>query len=108
LFLLKRTGACHEKIVPDGSYRIEHYRRTCYFAPCDKEGMIAVTTYRKGANAVKDRLEAQDKRIKELQTRFNEQASAYVVWSPFGTVLTPSRNGGPSPHTERKPLWFPL
>lgn len=92
--------------MPDGSYRIERYRRTCYFALYDQGGLLAVTTYRKGARALKDRLEAQDRKIEELQARFNELASAYVVSSSFETVPAPSRNGGANPHEEREPLWF--
>ena len=90
--------------MSDGSYRIERYRRTRYFALYDKEGLLAVTTYRKGARVLKDRLEAQDKKIEELQARFNALAAAYVVSSPFDTVPVPSRNGGPSPYEETEPL----
>ena len=93
--------------MPDGSYRIERYRRTRYFALYDKEGLIAVTTCRKGANAVKDRLEAQDRKIEELQVRFNELAAADLVPSLLDTFPAPSRNGGPSYHEEIEPLWFP-
>ena len=62
----------------------------------------AVPTYRKGANAVKDRLEAHDRRIEELQARFNELASAHVVFTPFDIASAPSRNGGPSLHEGRE------
>ena len=95
--------------MPDGSYRIERYRRTRYFALYDKEGLIAVTTYRnKGANAVKERLEAQDGKIEELQARLSALIAADLVPSLLDTFPAPSRNGGASHHEEREPLWFPL
>jgi hypothetical protein len=85
-----------------------YYRRTHYFALYDKDGLIAVTTYRKGARALQDRLESQDKRIEELQAWFNALAAADLVPSLLDTVPASSRNGGASHHEDREPLWFPL
>ena len=94
--------------MPTDSYRIEHYRRTRFFALYDdKDELVAVTTYRKGARAVKDRLEAQDRKLAELQARFNDLAAAQAVPSLVESLPAPSRNGGPRLHEEREPFWFP-
>jgi hypothetical protein len=57
--------------MTDGSYHIERYRRTRFFALYDKDGLLAVTAYKKGASAVKERLEAQDRTIAALREQFN-------------------------------------
>lgn len=87
------------------SYRIEHYRRTRFFALYDdKDELVTVTTYRKGANAVKDRLEAQDRKLAELQAQFNALAAAHAVPSPEETLPALSQNGSPILRGEQEPL----
>lgn len=90
--------------MPDGSYRIERYRRTRFFALYDNEGLLAVTTYRKGASALKERLEAQDRKIAELQARFNELALASVTLLPLDTLPASSLNDSPTVHEEIEPF----
>jgi hypothetical protein len=90
--------------MPDGSYRNERYKRTRFFALYDNEGLLAVTAYRKGARALKERLEAQDRKIAELQARFNEVALAPVASLPFDTLPAPSENDSPTVHEEIRPL----
>jgi hypothetical protein len=90
--------------MPDGSYRIERYRRTRFFALYDKEGLIAVTAYRKGANALKDRLETQDRTIAALQARFNETACAVAASLPFDTFPAPCEKDNPTVHEEIAPF----
>ena len=90
------------------SYRIERYRRSRFFALYDATGeLIAVTTYKKGAKAVKDRLEAQDRKIEELQARFNVLAAAQAVPSLIESLPAPSRNGGPHLPEDKEFLWSP-
>lgn len=83
--------------MPASSYLIERYRYTRYFALYDEAGLVAVTTYRKGAAAVKDRLEAQDTKIAALQAQFNALAAATLGAVPVAALPTPAQNGGPSP-----------
>ena len=90
--------------MPDGSYRIEHYKGTRFFALYDDEGLLAVTAYRKGARALKDRLEAQDRTIAELQERFNERASASVVSLPFDTLPALEQTDSPTVHEDLAPF----
>jgi hypothetical protein len=86
--------------MPDGSYRIERYKRTRFFALYDNEGLLAVTTYRKGARALKDRLKAQDRTIAELQVQFNEMSCASVAALPFDSLAASEMNDSPTVHEE--------
>lgn len=81
--------------MTDGSYHIERYRRTRFFALYDKDGLVAVTTYKKGASAVKERLEAQDRTIAALRAQFNGSTSSGA--SPL------SSDSFPTPHQECDP-----
>jgi hypothetical protein len=90
--------------MPDGSYRIERYKRTRFFALYENEELLAVTAYGKGARALKDRLEAQDRTIAALQAQFNEMASAVAVFLPFDTLSVPSENSSPDVHEEIAPF----
>lgn len=90
--------------MPDGSYRIERYRRTRFFALYDHDELVAVTAYKKGAAAVRERLEAQDRTIAELQERFNERASASVVSLPFDTLPALEQTDSPTVHEEIAPF----
>ena len=64
----------------------------------------AVTAYRKDANAIKDRLGAQDRKIAALQSRFNELAFASVAFLPFNTLPAPHQNGSPTVHEKIGPF----
>ena len=84
-------------LFPIGSNVTEARAILPYMTKYDQDGLVAVTTYRKGAKAVKDRLEAQNRRLEELQARFNEVATARAILSPVETPPASSQNGGPSP-----------
>jgi hypothetical protein len=90
--------------MPDGSYHIERYKRTRFFALYDNEGLLAVTAYRKGACTLKDRLEAQDRTIAELQQQFNEMALAFAVSVPFDSRAAPEQTDSPTVHEEIAPF----
>lgn len=47
-------------------FHVEHYPNTRFFALYDGEELLAVTVYRKGAEAVRDRLDAYEARIAAL------------------------------------------
>lgn len=80
------------------SYRIERYRRTRLFALYDAQGaLIAVTTYKKGARAVQDRLEERDRQLAECQARFNALASLPVGPVPEAPLPAPAPHGTQSP-----------
>jgi hypothetical protein len=66
----------------EGRFHISRYHTSRNFALYDNDGLVVVTVYRKGAEAVRDRLEAQEKAIEDLQrqiadltARFREQAT---------------------------------
>jgi hypothetical protein len=66
----------------EGRFHISRYHTSRNYALYDGNGLVVVTVYRKGAEAVRDRLEAQEKAIEDLQhqladltTRFREQAT---------------------------------
>src|SRR5882724_724590 len=47
-------------------YRVARYPSSRFYALYDGEQLLAVTVYKKGAEAVRDRLQAQEARIAEL------------------------------------------
>ena len=63
-----------------------------------------MTAYRRGANALKERLEAQDRTIAELQQRFNEMALAFAVSVPFDCLAVPEQIDRPTIHEEIEPF----
>jgi len=57
-------------------YRVERYPFSRYFALYDGEQLLAVTVYRKGAEAVRERLQAQEAQIAQLtQDQSNESTA---------------------------------
>jgi hypothetical protein len=66
----------------EGRFPISHYHTSRNFALYDHDGLVVVTVYRKGAEAVRERLEANARTIENLQcqlaeltARFREQAT---------------------------------
>jgi hypothetical protein len=66
----------------EGRFHISRYHTSRNFALYDNDGLVVVTVYRKGAEAVRDRLEAQEKSFEDLQRQladltahFREQAT---------------------------------
>ncbi len=90
--------------MPDGSYRVERYKRTRFFAIFDGEELLALTVYRRGANALRQKLEAQDKAIAELQQRFNRMAYAVTDSLPFDSLADHEQTDSPTVHEEIAPL----
>ena len=43
--------------APDSRFRVEKYRKSRHFAVYDGEELLAVTVYKKGAEAIRQRLE---------------------------------------------------
>lgn len=82
--------------MTDGSYHIERYRRTRFFALYDKDGLVAVTAYKKGATAVKERLEAQEKTIAALRAQFNGSTSGGSSPRSSDSFPAPHQEGGPT------------
>jgi hypothetical protein len=56
-----------------GSFHISRYHSSRNFALYDGEDLVAVTVYRKGAEAVRERLEAYARTIEDLQRRIAER-----------------------------------
>jgi hypothetical protein len=66
-----------------GRFHISRYHTTRNFALYEGNGLVAVTVYKKGAEAVQERLESDAQTIEDLQrqvaeltARFREQATA--------------------------------
>ena len=66
----------------EGHFHISRYHTSRNFALYDDNGLVVVTVYRKGAEAVRNRLEADARTIEDLQSqlvdltaRFREHAT---------------------------------
>src|SRR5262245_52413134 len=55
-------------------YRVARYPYSRFYALYDGEELLAVTVYKKGAEAVRDRLQAQEARIAELTQGQRDQS----------------------------------
>jgi hypothetical protein len=76
-------------------YRVARYGKSRNFAAYDRENLIAVTLYRKGAEEVTARLTEQDRHIADLESRL-----AALGQSPVPPSL-------PSNEPEQAPAWKP-
>jgi hypothetical protein len=57
-------------------YRVARYPYSRFYALYDGEELLAVTVYKKGAEAVRDRLQAQEARIAALTQEQRDQSEA--------------------------------
>jgi len=62
--------------APAGRYHVARYGNTRNFALYDKKDLLAVTVYRKGAEAVQRELEARDTVIAEQAARIEQLTAA--------------------------------
>jgi hypothetical protein len=60
-------------------YRVARYPYSRFYALYDGEELLAVTVYKKGAEAVRDRLQAQEARIAALTQGQRDQSEADPV-----------------------------
>jgi hypothetical protein len=86
----------------EGRLHISRYHSSRHFGLFDNNGLVVVTVYKKGAEAVRQRLEAEARTIEDLQRQiaaltesFREQATLSPQ-PPFSKVLTPGRGDRPS------------
>ncbi len=85
----------------EGGLHIERYYNSRNFALYDGQDLLAVTVYRKGAEAIKTRLEADAQTIADQQ----RQIDALKALAPqFQARATPPANSQPW----RPPLQLPL
>jgi hypothetical protein len=127
---IQRTNAPqHAKGAPqptapaDRRYRVDHYPHSRFWAVYDGEDLVAVTVYRKGAEAITARLEEKDRSIAALERQLAarpttpgplpapaaEPVTDLVAGSPPPALLTveaptpyrlalPGRRPAPAPH----------
>jgi hypothetical protein len=76
--------------TPAGRYHVARYGNTRNFALYDKKDLLAVTVYRKGAEAVQRQLEARDTVIAE-QAAWIEQLTATIPPAPAQPVPAATR-----------------
>jgi hypothetical protein len=57
-------------------YRVARYPYSRFYALYDGEELLAVTVYKKGAEAIRDRLQAQEARIAALTQEQRDQSEA--------------------------------
>lgn len=90
----KATDEPPPSAPPESPYRVEHDGKSRNFAAYERENLIAVTLYRKGAQEITARLEERDRRIADLE---NQLAA---VSPPVSPTL-------PSAEPPLAPAWSP-
>ena len=77
---LPQPESIQEAAVPydpaSSHYRVARYPYSRFYALYDGEELLAVTVYKKGAEAVRDRLQAQEARIAALTQGHRDQSEA--------------------------------
>jgi hypothetical protein len=63
-------------IMPAGRYHVTRYGNTRNYALYEHNGLVAVTVYRKGAEAVQRELEARDTMIAEQAAQIEQLTAA--------------------------------
>src|SRR5882762_9013069 len=61
--------------APAGRYRLDHYRKTRFWAVHEGDDLLAVTVYKRGARAVVERLQTLDQQLAAQQARLAALAS---------------------------------
>jgi hypothetical protein len=64
--------------TPPGRYHVTHYGKSRNFALYDGKNLLAVTLYKKGAEAVQHELEARDTVIAEQAARIEQLKAAAI------------------------------
>jgi hypothetical protein len=90
----KRRTSAPEALPPtpappaegEGRFHISRYHSSRNFALYDGENLVAVTVYRKGAEAIRERLEADAKTIEDLQRRIAERPALAVYFREQATA----------------------
>ena len=72
-------------------YRVARYPYSRFYALYDGDELLAVTVYKKGAEAVRDRLQAQEARIAALTRRQRDQSEANPAPPGAGARLQQER-----------------
>jgi len=80
-------------------YRVVRYPYSRFYALYDGEELLAVTVYKKGAEAVRDRLQAQEARIAELTQGQRDQSKADPA--PPGAVARLQKERGSGKERQR-------
>ena len=73
-------------------FHVERYGDTRYYALYEGDQLLAVTVYKKGAEVVRDRLQAQEARIADLT--FMQRGQSEVSTEPPGAVARLQKERG--------------
>lgn len=77
--------------TPPGRYQVAHYGKSRNFALYEGKTLLAVTMYRKGAEAVQHALEARDTVIAEQAARIEQFMAAATPSEPEHPAPAPTR-----------------
>jgi hypothetical protein len=77
--------------TPPGRYQVAHYGKSRNFALYEGKTLLAVTIYRKGAEAVQHALEARDTVIAEQAARIEQLKAAATSPGPEHFAPAPTR-----------------
>jgi hypothetical protein len=98
---LPQSESVQEAAVPyvpaTSHYRVARYPDSRFYALYDGEELLAVTVYKKGAEAVRDRLQAQEARIAELTQAQHSQGEVSPATPGAVARLEKERGSGKVP-----------
>ena len=92
--------------TPPGRYHVAHYGNTRNFALYENNNLLAVTVYKRGAEAVQRALEARDTVIAEQAARIEQLMAAARSPGPEQSIPAPTRYRDRVRHGQEEQLGF--
>jgi hypothetical protein len=92
--------------APAGRYHVAHYGKSRNFALYENNNLLAVTVYKRGAEAVQRALEARDTVIAEQAARIEQLMAAARPPGPEQSIPAPTRYRDRVRHSQEEQLGF--
>jgi hypothetical protein len=100
------SSATPANSTPPERYHVAHYGKSRNFALYEGKNLLAVTLYKKGAEAIQDELEARDKVIAEQAARIEQLIAAAMPQGPKKPAPAPTRFRERVRHNQAEQLGF--
>jgi hypothetical protein len=92
--------------APAGRYHVAHYGKSRNFALYENNNLLAVTVYKRGAEAVQRALEARDTVIADQAARIEQLMAAARPPGPEQSIPSPARYRDRVRHGREEQLGF--
>jgi hypothetical protein len=100
------SSATPANSTPPGRYHVTHYGKSRNFALYENNNLLAVTMYKRGAEAVQRALEARDTVIAEQAAHIEQLIAAARPPGPEHSISAPMRYRDRGRHGQEEQLGF--